>query len=94
MSASYLKLIGYHVGVGDSGEYDSESCELCQDRLTQGTLSGGSPIRRTRARTYSHSAKQRKDKTANMGFVHSEDEETTRPNVKNPIRLIPSGSSS
>ena len=35
--------------VEDSGEYDSESCELCQDRPTQGTLSGGSPIRRTRA---------------------------------------------
>ena len=48
--------------VEDSKEYDSESCDLHQDRPTQGTLTDGSPIRRTRAKTYSHSAKNGKDR--------------------------------
>ena len=39
--------------VEDSEEYDNKSCDLHQDRPTQGTLTGGSPIRRTRAKTYS-----------------------------------------
>ena len=40
--------------VEDSEEYDSETRDLYHDRPTQGTLSGGSPIRQTRAKTYSY----------------------------------------
>ena len=36
--------------VEDSEEYDSESWDLHQDRSTQGTLTGGSTIWRTRAK--------------------------------------------
>ena len=53
--------------VEDSGEYDSETRDLYQDRPTQGTLSGGSPIRRTRVKPYSHSARKGKDKGMSKG---------------------------
>ena len=43
--------------VEDSEENDSE-CDLHQDRPTQGTLTGGRPIRQTRAKTYSHGSRK------------------------------------
>ena len=43
--------------VEHSGKYDSETCDLLQDRPTQGTLSGGNLVRQTKA-TMSGEAEQ------------------------------------
>ena len=60
--------------VEDSWEYDSEISDLYQDRLTQGTLSGG---RQIKAKTCLHGAKRGKDKGISNGSECSEDDETT-----------------
>ena len=74
--------------IEDNGEYNSEFRDLHQDRPTQGKLSGDSPIRQTMAKTYSHSAKRRKDKEANKVLEYPEDEEATLPKVKKSTRPL------
>ena len=72
----------------DSGAYDSESRDLYQDRPTQGTLSGSSPIRQTRAKTYLHSARKGKDKGMRKGSECSEDDDVTLSKVRKPSRPL------
>ena len=72
--------------VADSGEHDSDIRNLYQDRPTQDTVSGGSPIRQTRAKTYSHSAKKGKDKGIRKGSECSGDDDTVLPRVRKSTR--------
>ena len=75
--------------VEDSWEYDSEISDLYQDRPTQGTVSSGSPIRQTRVKTYSHNAKNEKDKWINKSSECFEDHDTKLPKVRKPTRPLP-----
>ena len=68
--------------VEHSGGYDSESCDLHQDRPTQGKLAGVSLVRQTRAKSYSCSARKGKDKGTNKDIEYAEDEKVTLPKVR------------
>ena len=88
INVSYLKLTVIMSEVENSEECDSESRDLYQGRTTQGTLSGGSPIRQTRAEIYSHSVRTGKDKGMSKGPGCSEDDEATLQKVKKPSRPL------
>ena len=73
----------------DSGKYDSESCDLHQNQTTQGILSGGSPIRRTRAKTYSQYQKgERKRDELGFGFIQRGGSHATKSKETGPFSLL------
>ena len=67
------------------GEYDSQIYDLHQDRLTQDTPPGGSPVRHTRAKSYSRGTRKGKDKQRGKDPECSKDEQATLPIIKKPI---------
>ena len=67
------------------GEYDSEIYDEHQDRPTQDTPPGGSPVRHTRAKSYSRGTRKGKDKGRGKDSECSEDEQATLPRIKKQI---------
>ena len=74
--------------VEDSVEYDSETRDLYQDRSKQGTLSGSSSIRQTRAIAIHNRATKGKNKGVSKGPEYSEDNDATLQIVKKPTRPL------
>ena len=66
-------------------EYDMEIYDLHQDRPTQDTPSGGSPIRQTRSKSYSRGTGKEKDRRRGKNLESSEDEQATLPPTTKPI---------
>ena len=66
-------------------EYDMEINDLHQDRPTQDTPSGGSPIRQTRSKSYLLGTRKGKDRRRGKDPECSEDEQATLPPIKKPI---------
>ena len=66
-------------------EYEFEIYDLHQDRPTQDTPSGGSPIKQTRAKSYLRGTRNGKDRRRGKDPECSEDEQATLPPTKKPI---------
>ena len=70
-------------------EYVVEIYDLHQDRPTQDTSPGGSPVRQTRATSYSRGTGKGKIKQRGKDPECSEDEQATLPIIKKPIYSLP-----
>ena len=63
------------------------SCDPQQDRPTQSTLAGASPVRKTRSKTYTDSTLGREKRERKT--ISEEDATTLLPDQKNEVPSIP-----